>query len=51
MIKRERKAFNQCNDALMHLFSKIHVRAGELNEISVTLLHIRDYSAPKKAKI
>ena len=48
IIKRERKAFNQCNDALMHLFSKIHVRAGELDEISVTLLHIRDYSAPKK---
>ena len=32
----------------MHLFSKIHVRAGELDEISVTLLHIRDYSAPRK---
>ena len=48
IIKRERKAFNQCNDALMHLFSNIHVRASELDEISVTLLHIRDYSAPKK---
>jgi hypothetical protein len=38
-------------NALMHLFSKIHVRASELDEISVTLLHIRDYSAHKKAKI